>query len=50
VANWPATGPVKPARALTDIHEKISQAGVQYSRANEEQANALQSSAGNMGF
>jgi WXG100 family type VII secretion target len=37
-------------KALTDIHEKISNAGVQYSRANEEQASALQSSAGNMGF
>ncbi|CDO86019.1 type VII secretion protein EsxB [Mycobacterium triplex] len=37
-------------KALTDIHEKISQAGVQYQRANEEQASNLQSTAGNMGF
>jgi WXG100 family type VII secretion target len=37
-------------KALADVHEKISQAGVQYSRANEEQASALQSQASNMGF
>jgi WXG100 family type VII secretion target len=37
-------------KALTDIHEKISQAGVHYDRANEEQASTLQQAAGNMGF
>lgn len=37
-------------KALNDIHEKISQAGIQYSRTSEEQVSALQSQASNMGF
>jgi WXG100 family type VII secretion target len=37
-------------KALNDIHDKIHQAGIQYTRANEEQASALNSTAGNMGF
>jgi WXG100 family type VII secretion target len=37
-------------KALADIHEKISQAGIQYSRTSDEQTSALQSQASNMGF